>query len=209
MDAETQERLFEPFFTTKPLDTGTGLGLPTVYGIVKQSGGCIRVESEPGAGTTFEIFLPRTDGESERGSNGPSESGTLTGSETVLVVEDQPAVRSVVRHALERVGYRVLEAENGEAALAIYEREGEGIDLVLTDMIMPRMSGRDLADRLRASQPGIPILFMSGYAADEVPQHNVLEPGTHLLEKPFTAEVLQQKVREVLDRSVASGRTAG
>lgn len=205
MDEGTQERLFEPFFTTKPVGTGTGLGLSTVYGIVKQSGGYIRVDTELGAGTTFEIYLPRIESGADHARNELSEPGKLAGSEVVLVVEDQPGVRSVVRSALERAGYGVLEAENGEAALAIFGREGKGIDLVITDVVMPRMGGRILAERLRERRPGIPILFMSGYTADDFTHQSIREDGVHLLEKPFDARVLQKKVREVLDRGMSSG----
>jgi two-component system, cell cycle sensor histidine kinase and response regulator CckA len=200
MDRETQEQVFEPFFTTKPSGTGTGLGLSTVYGIIKQAGGHVFVESEPGAGTTFEIFLPQADGEVDARVEPRVHPDIVTGTECVLVVEDDADVRALVRRSLERAGYRVLVADGGDQALAIYERDKDRIALLLTDVVMPHIGGRDLARRLRALSPGLRVLFMSGYAEHELARRGILEPGADLLEKPFEPEALQRRVRAVLDR---------
>ncbi|HUT78678.1 MAG TPA: ATP-binding protein, partial [Polyangia bacterium] len=199
MDAETRERAFEPFFTTKDLGQGTGLGLSTAYGIVKQSGGGISVHSEPGRGTRFEIHLPRV---SDRAS-GLAAAGTpppvATGNETVLVAEDEPAIRALAARILTGLGYRVLAAGNGDEALAVAKRQKGRIDLLLTDVVMPGISGRQLADRLRAIRPGLRVLFMSGHTDNAIVHHGVLKPGTHLIGKPFEAEQLARRIREVLD----------
>jgi PAS domain S-box-containing protein len=200
MDPEVQERIFEPFFTTKPGEKGTGLGLSTVYGIVKQTGGYIWVYSEPDAGTTFKIFLPRTDEEAAEGASVGLDVGDTRGSETVLVAEDQPAVRSLVRRALEADGYQVLEAGDGVDALRLAEEHDGAVDLLLTDVVMPRMGGRELADRMRAVDPGLRVLYMSGYAEEQIARRGVLDPGTHLLEKPFEPATLKRQVRDALDR---------
>jgi two-component system, cell cycle sensor histidine kinase and response regulator CckA len=200
MDRETLERIFEPFFTTKERDQGTGLGLSTVYGIVKHAGGYIWVYSEPGQGSTFKIYLPRTYSEPEPPSERPPETDDYTGSETVLVAEDQPSVRSLVRRGLVRAGYRVLEAASGTAAIRLFEAENGAIDLLLTDVVMPQMGGRELAAELRARRPDLRVLFMSGYAEHEIARRGVLEPGMFFLEKPFGPQGLQRMVREVLDR---------
>jgi CheY-like chemotaxis protein len=209
IDAATREKIFEPFFTTKPPGRGTGLGLSTVFGFVEQSGGRIRVVSEAGAGATFEIDLPRTDAEAEDGPSGVSASAPLTGSDTILVVEDQPSVRSVVRRALERAGYLVHEAANGPDALEIWERKAGAIDMVITDLVMPHMGGRALAARMFEHAPPVPILFMSGYAEGDSLQRGVMEPGMHLLEKPFDAPELLRKVRSVMEFETTGRRREG
>lgn len=199
MDEQTQRRIFEPFFTTKPLGKGTGLGLAMVYGIVKQSGGFIWVYSEPGHGTTFKIYLPRVDGPVERVTPVATPAGSLQGGETVLLVEDSPTVRAVTQRALVRFGYLVLEAPDGQAALQLAARHPGPIQLLLTDVIMPELGGRRLAEQLRALRPEIRVLFMSGYTDDAVVRHGVLEAGIAFLQKPFTPEMVARKVRALLD----------
>jgi two-component system cell cycle sensor histidine kinase/response regulator CckA len=197
MDAVTQAQIFEPFFTTKEPGKGTGLGLATVYGIVKQSGGFIWVYSEPGHGTSFKIYLPRVD---ERVV--PAAAAVqhrVGGSETVIVVEDVAAVRTVAREMLGRHGYRVLEAADGDTALRLAAKHQGPIHLLLTDVVMPDVSGRELADQLAALRPGMRVLFMSGYTDDAVVRHGVLQEGIAYLQKPFTPDTLARKVREVLD----------
>jgi len=197
MDAATLGQIFEPFFTTKGPGKGTGLGLATVYGIVKQSGGHIWVYSEVGHGTSFKIYLPRVDG--------PAVTPAVTpglprrGTETVLLAEDDDQVRALARETLEISGYTVLEAAHPEAAITLAQQHGGALHLLLTDVVMPGMNGRALADRLLALRPGISVLFMSGYPAAAVAPHGTLEPGTQLLQKPFTPGNLARKVREVLD----------
>ncbi len=201
MSEETQAHLFEPFFTTKEKGKGTGLGLATVYGIVKQSGGFIWVYTELGRGTVFKIYLPRVDAATETlagaaGSRAPATRGT----ETVLLAEDEAPVRSVARQVLERHGYTVLEAPSAEAALDIADRYSGPIHLLLTDVVMPGLSGRDLAVRLATRRPEARVIYMSGYTDDAITRHGVLEPGLAYIQKPFTADTIVQKVREVLDR---------
>jgi len=198
MDLATQARIFEPFFTTKEPGKGTGLGLATVYGIVKQSGGHIRVDSEPGAGTTFRIYLPRTDAVLEETA---SADGRLPqGRDTILIVEDEEEVRLFTREVLERAGYTVLEATDGDDAIRISRRHSGAIDMLLTDVVMPQMSGRDLAAAIAVARPETKILFMSGYTDDAIVRHGVLEAGSQFIEKPFSPQALTVKVREVLDR---------
>jgi PAS domain S-box-containing protein len=198
MDAETRRRLFEPFFTTKEKGKGTGLGLATVYGIVKQSGGFIWVYSERGAGTTFKIYLPRVE-ESVAAAEPPPSSASLSGTETVLLAEDGPMVRASTRSILERHGYTVLEAPNGTAALELAASHAGPLDLLLTDVIMPGMGGGELARRVQARRSETRVLYISGYTDDAVVRHGVLERGDAYLEKPFTSERLLRRVRQVLD----------
>jgi CheY-like chemotaxis protein len=199
MDTETQARIFEPFFTTKEPGKGTGLGLATVYGIVKQSGGFIWVYSEPGRGTTFKIYLPRVD-EPAQPLSSPAEAAGVPGGETVLLVEDEGALRSLLRELLESFGYTVLEAASGADALSVAERHPGSVHLLLTDIVMPRMTGRELAERMASVRPATRVLFMSGYAAGALPSHEV-PPGAAYLEKPFTAEALAAAIRARLDRA--------
>ena len=200
MDADTQARIFEPFFTTKEKGKGTGLGLATVYGIVKQSGGYVWVYSEPGHGTTFKVYFPRFAevGASEKADIAPK--ATPQGSETILLVEDAEPLRELTRLFLEGAGYTVLEASSGAEALEKSRGHTGPIHLLVTDVIMPGMSGADLARKLRAERPESGIIFISGYTDDAIAHHGVLESGVTLLVKPFTRDALTSKVREVLDR---------
>jgi CheY-like chemotaxis protein len=198
MDAETQGHVFEPFFTTKAADKGTGLGLSTVYGIVKQSEGDILIESERGVGTTFKIFLPRVDEDAQADLPG-ARVNLPRGSETVLLAEDEDAVRGVARELLTLCGYTVLEAANGREGL-ILARDHQGpIHLLLTDVVMPVMSGTELAHQLSTLRPAIKILFMSGYTNDTDALRRIAEGEIPLLEKPFTTEALARQVRVALD----------
>jgi CheY-like chemotaxis protein len=207
MDAETQARMFEPFFTTKPSGKGTGLGLSTVYGIVKQSKGNIWVYSEPGRGTTFKLYFPRVDeAEGEADAMPLRDSAKdlpLTGSETVLVVEDEPGVRELVRKVLQRGGYRVILAATPTEAIELLSTTTDPIDLLMTDVVLPEMSGRVLASRIALTRPALRVLYMSGYTDNAIVHHGVLDPGTPFLQKPFTPTTLTAKVRETLDKSAA------
>jgi PAS domain S-box-containing protein len=205
IDAQTKSRLFEPFFTTKEQGKGTGLGLATVYGIVKQSGGYVVVESEPGQGAAFKVFLHRLEAgadEIERVVQIAEERPR--GSETVLLVEDEDVVRNLVREILEGNGYTVLEARNGAEALEIGRRYAHSIHLLVTDVVMPKMSGRELAEHLVTIHRETRVLYMSGYTDGAIGQHGVLDPETELLQKPFTFDALAQKVRKVLDAPAAT-----
>jgi two-component system cell cycle sensor histidine kinase/response regulator CckA len=199
MDAATLTHIFEPFFTTKERGKGTGLGLATVYGIVKQSGGYIAVDSVLGKGTTFQIYLPRHLGQPAAEEAMVDSEEKLRGSESILLVEDAEPLRKLAQTFLEAGGFLVLSAASGEDAMDVASRCGRTFDLLLTDVVMPGINGRVLAEQLRPRQPGMKVLYMSGYTDSFIAGHGVLERGTHLLHKPFTEEVLIRKVREVLD----------
>ncbi|HET7100794.1 MAG TPA: response regulator [Terriglobia bacterium] len=200
MTEEVKKQIFEPFFTTKERGKGTGLGLSTVYGIVKQSEGYIWAYSEPGKGTSFKIYLPPVDAaEEKRAKKTGARVGAKGGSETVLVVEDNEALRSFVRSVLEAQGYMLLEAGDSEEAIRLIENTTGPIHLLLTDVVMPRMSGPELADHLKPQYPEAKVLYMSGYTDNSIVHHGVLTPGTHFLQKPFVAETLRKKIREILD----------
>ena len=201
MDAETRRRIFEPFFTTKEKGRGTGLGLATVYGIVKQAGGDIWVYSEPGHGSTFKLYFPRVaEPVSELTAAGEVEDSAGNARETILLVEDEEAVRELTLKMLHTLGYSVLMAENGEHALGVSRGHTGDLSLLLTDVVMPGMSGRQLADALILERPDIKVLFLSGYTENTVVHHGVLDSGVDFLPKPFSREVLGKKLREILSR---------
>jgi signal transduction histidine kinase len=202
MDADTKARIFEPFFTTKEVGKGTGLGLATVYGIVKQSDGFIWVYSEPGRGTTFKIYLPRVDQAPEPMSPRPG-AAAVHGTETVLLVEDEDSLRSLLRELLESFGYSVLEAGQGQEAMRVAREHPGTIHVLLTDLVMPHMTGRELADLVTRLRPGTRVLFMSGYAAGAAPHHEVPTDAAYI-EKPFTADALASAIRTLLDSSASS-----
>ncbi|HEX9809892.1 MAG TPA: ATP-binding protein [Alphaproteobacteria bacterium] len=204
MDAETRAHIFEPFFTTKGLGKGTGLGLSTVYGIVKQSGGNIWVYSEPGHGTTFKVYLPRAEGETIPVKPRPEAPAVMKGTETILVVEDQEDVRSFIRDVLRMGGYTILDTGDVDQAVKICEEYGDGIDLLLTDVVLPKMSGRNLADILTAKRVGLKVVYMSGYTDDAIVHQGVLDPGTDFLEKPIKSEALLRMVRRSLTQGGSS-----
>jgi CheY-like chemotaxis protein len=213
MDEETRSHLFEPFFTTKEQGKGTGLGLSTVYGIVKQSGGHISVASALGTGSTFHIYLPRVAASAAAAApeprrapepatarrSAPSENLAPGRGETILLVEDAQRVRAVVREILEMTGYTVLEARHGADAVEVANRHAGPIHLLVTDVVMPQMSGRELAQRLATLRPDLKVLYMSGYTDDAIVRHGVLASGIAFLSKPFTPDALALKVRELLD----------
>ncbi len=204
MTPDVQARIFEPFFTTKGEGRGTGLGLATVLGIVKQAGGDIAVYSSPGKGTTFKVYLPHfAPGEEREQAELPR---AAPGNETVLVVEDQGPVRAAVYRTLSSTGYRVLEASRGRDALELVERRREPIDLVLTDLMLPEMTGQEMVQRMRELNPRVRVLYMSGYAGGALAHQGVVEPGMTFLQKPFTPDVLVHKVRAALDAAMPEGR---
>jgi CheY-like chemotaxis protein len=209
IDTETQKHIFEPFFTTKPLGVGSGIGLATVHGIVEQAGGSIRVESQPGVGTTFRVYLPCADEPAEAPAPAPDPAGPVGGSETVLVAEDSEPVREVAGAMLGGLGYTVLLASRGEEALAIARAHPGPIDLLLTDLVMPGLRGDSLAEQVAATRPGIRVLFMSGSDAAE-PAGARRGPGCAepVLRKPFDHDRLARAIRQSLDRGDARARTA-
>lgn len=198
MTPDVQAKIFEPFFTTKPQGRGTGLGLATIYGIVKQNNGTIWVYSEPEKGTTFKIYLPRVDAQAESATQ-TVQPTVRTGDETVLLVEDDQQVRTLARTVLTRNGYVVIEASDAEEAFRVAAQHAGPLHLLLTDVVMPGMSGRLLAQRLSEQYPDLNVLYMSGYTDDAIVHHGVLAPGVAFLQKPFTPATLARAVREVLD----------
>jgi len=202
MDAETQAHCFEPFFTTKEQGRGTGLGLATVYGVIKQSGGWIWVYSEPGQGTMFKIYLPKVEENSETAKNAKGQSAVPRGTETILVAEDQDGIRELARDFLESCGYTVLVAKDGAEAIKIAEQHKQPIDLLLTDVVMPKVNGPELAQRLAVVRPAMKTLYMSGYAERATAHHDALTQDGISLEKPFSLHTLAGKVREALDTQI-------
>jgi CheY-like chemotaxis protein len=198
MDGETQSKIFDPFFTTKSGEHGTGLGLSTVYGIVKQSGGHVWVYSEIGIGSTFKVYFPENAGSSGRFRAVAAVGSPLTGKETILLVEDEDLVRRAVRAILRRGGYEILEAASGGAALDLLRGYEGRIDLLITDVVMPELSGRELALRVAELRPDIKVLYMSGYTDDTIVRHGVLEANMAFIQKPATPDDLLRKIREVL-----------
>ena len=195
MSKEVLGHLFEPFFTTKEVGKGTGLGLATVYGIVKQNGGLIDVESEPGRGTTFRIYLPSVaDDTTLRQTEAPAPPASR-GRETILVVEDEPAILKISQKLLEKLGYRVLAAQSPGEAIRLAEKYDGEVHLLVTDVIMPEMNGRELAERLLCLNPRLKRLYMSGYTADIIAHHGALDPDIHFIQKPFSTQDLADKVR--------------
>jgi two-component system cell cycle sensor histidine kinase/response regulator CckA len=199
MTPEVQARMFEPFFTTKPAGKGTGLGLSTVHGIVKQLGGHVFVYSEPGHGTTIKIYIPRAEARVAAKAT-PEPLVAVEASETILMVEDDAGIRTVIRRVLEEQGYRVLGAATPQLALEVAARHEGPIHLLLTDVVMPEMTGAHLSERLLRERPGLPILFMSGYTDNAVVHQGRLDPDTDFLQKPFAPEALLRRVRQVLKR---------
>jgi two-component system, cell cycle sensor histidine kinase and response regulator CckA len=199
MDPETQAQIFEPFFTTKDRDKGTGLGLATVYGVVKQSSGYISVESEVGKGASFKIYLPRIEQPITRQSEISEAPSTVRGCETILLVEDAGPLRKLAHMFLKDNGYQVFTAVDGSEAQRVAAQNAGPIHLLLTDVVMPGINGRVLAERLAPSHPEMKVLYMSGYTDSFIAGHGVLEEGIHLLHKPFTEDALLRKVRESLD----------
>jgi CheY-like chemotaxis protein len=199
MDKETLTRIFEPFFTTKGPEKGTGLGLATVYGIVKQTGGYVWAYSEPGQGATFSVYLPTATEGAEPSKLAANPQEILRGSETILLVEDTAQLLDLTRKLLEGSGYKVLEAAGGKQAIEIADRYDGNIALLLTDVVMPNIGGLSLAKSLRKRRSGMKILYMSGYSNGAIVDSGVLKPGTDFVHKPFTAKELAKKVRELLD----------
>ncbi|GAB6183640.1 response regulator [Thermodesulfovibrio hydrogeniphilus] len=199
MDEATVAKIFEPFFTTKELRKGTGLGLATVYGIVKQNNGFINVYSELGKGTTFKIYLPRHTAEEPKDIERKRIEELAGGGETVLLVEDEPAILDMITIMLQSMGYNVIAAGNPKEAIKLAKERKGKIDLVITDVIMPEMNGRDLVDRIKSLYPDIKCLFMSGYPADVISKQGILEKGMHFIEKPFSLDDFSAKLKEILE----------
>ncbi len=200
MDQETLSHIYEPFFTTKEKGKGTGLGLSTVYGIIKQSEGYITCYSEPGKGTTFTIYLPLTVQGADKPLVAPAPVAASRWTETILLVDDDSAVRRLARIALEKAGYTVIEASGGEEALAAVRARNVSVALLVVDVVMPRMSGKELALKLREISPTARVLYISGYTASVISHHEILEAGIDFLQKPFSATELLTAAREILDR---------
>ena len=204
MDKELLGSIFEPFFSTKEVGKGSGLGLATVYGIVKQNSGFINVYSEPDQGTTFKIYLPRHVETDEWEQKMVSSGVAATGNETILLVEDEKAILTMTSMMLERLGYTVLTASTPDQAISISQSYSSRIDLLMTDVVMPEMSGRNLAEKLLQLNPNLKCLYMSGYTANVIAHHGVLDKGVHFIHKPFSKQDLAAKLREVLDESKSS-----
>jgi CheY-like chemotaxis protein len=200
MDKKTLAKLFEPFFTTKEIGRGTGLGLSTVYGIVRQNGGFIEVDSAPGQGTTFRVHLPRTDTPAPQLESNARDVNPLKGTETILLVEDEKSMLDLGKRILERCGYKVLAAGDPEEALRVVKNHSGPIDLLITDIIMPTMNGKDLAERLSEFVPASRNLFMSGYTGEAIAESGIVDEGMNFLQKPFSLKTLTEKVREILSR---------
>jgi two-component system, cell cycle sensor histidine kinase and response regulator CckA len=205
MDADTRQRVFEPFFTTKDQGKGTGLGLSMVYGFVKQSNGHIELLSEPGAGSTFKLYLPWTSDAGKQTESLPSDDSPPQGTETILVVEDEESVRQLVTKVLRRQGYTVLESGNAREALPLGEHYDGQLDLLITDVVMPEVSGPELAERLKAARPTMPVLFISGYPDRPMVQETLAAGNAHLLAKPFQPTELLDIVRKMLDDAASQG----
>jgi two-component system cell cycle sensor histidine kinase/response regulator CckA len=208
MDADVQARIFEPFFTTKPIGQGTGLGLSTVYGIVKQSDGFVWVYSEPGVGSVFKIYLPEAVAARSADITSESVPAPAKGSETILIIEDEDIVRNLASRGLRDHGYTVVQARNGVEALQYVQRHPGTVDLVLSDVVMPEMGGRELGQSLARLDSDLPILYMSGYTGEDVVQRGLLDPGAPFQQKPFTPVSLATKVRAMLDQHSGHRATA-
>ena len=204
MDAELQSHIFEPFFTTKEKGKGTGLGLATVYGVIKQSGGYIWLDSEVGKGTEFKIYLPRAEEVAEEIAPAAEPAAHARGAATILIVEDEESLRRLTRTTLRNLGYAVLEARDAFNALAIAAETEAPIDLLLTDVVMPGMSGRTLAEKMSSVRPEMKVLYMSGYPDGAIVTHGVLNPGMFILRKPFTRDELLRRVEESLAQKLVS-----
>jgi CheY-like chemotaxis protein len=207
MSDEIKQQIFEPFFTTKEIGKGTGLGLATVYGIVKQSGGNIEVNSEEGTGTVFRVYLPRVAEQSDEVQVKETADELPVGTETILLVEDEELVRNLSSEILKECGYNVIEARDGMEALAICDSRDCKFDLLMTDVVMPQMGGRELAEKLTEKIPDIKILFTSGYTDDAIMRHGVIEISANFIQKPFTFDDLARKVRELLDADKFNDKT--
>ena len=203
MPPEVMDHIFDPFFTTKEVGRGTGLGLATVYGMVKQNSGFIYVYSEPGEGSTFKIYLPRHKEKTAETPTASVKKPVPGGNETILVAEDEEILLQTCKHVLERQGYTVLAARKPGEALTLAEQHPGEIHMLLTDVVMPEMNGRELAERLQVLRPETKCLFMSGYTAEVVARHGVLDRGVEFIEKPFSFTGLAEKVRGVLDKDIA------